>query len=94
MNISENNALRLIADLWHEARNAIESDPLDAVTTGTQSVDMLEGIIKLLCSADERPARAIASATVAQARIQSLMSQADRPRSTTSRASHGAGILR
>ena len=94
MNISENNALWLIADIWHKAKCAIEADPLDAATIGTQSVDMLEGIIKLLCVANERPDRAIASAAVAQARIQSLMTQAERPRITTHRATTGAGILR
>jgi hypothetical protein len=98
LTLTEAAAIRAIAHVWQEAREAIAADPMDSVTTGTQAVDMLEGMIRLIGDADPLPAgirtRCRAAATVAQARIQALMAEAGRPRSPTHRASHGAGILR
>jgi hypothetical protein len=96
--LTEAAAIRAIAQVWQEAREAINADPLDAVSVGTQAIDMLEGMIRLVGDADPLPAgirtRCRAAATVAQARIQSLMADVERRRAPTHRASHGAGILR
>ena len=96
MIIHESAAISLIARIWKSARDAIAADPMDAVTIGTEHVDKLEGVLDLLREAEsaDRPSRAITAATVAQARIQSFMASADRPRAPTHRASQGAGVLR
>ena len=96
MIIHEATAISLIARIWKSARDGIAADPMDAVTIGTEHVDKLEGVLDLLRESEpcDRPTRAIAAATVAQARIQSFMAEAGRPRTPTHRASHGAGILR
>lgn len=100
MNISEHSAISLIARIWKAARDGITADPMDAVTIGTEQIDRLEGVLDLLREAKQadRPTRAIAAATVAQARIQSFMAEADasiaRHRTTHHRAENGAGVLR
>ncbi|MGY6214953.1 hypothetical protein ACW73L_07310 [Methylolobus aquaticus] len=86
MHIKESSTLGLISRTWRTARAGIEANPMDAVTIGTQAVDTLEGVVQLLKEAHQSPdvVRAITAATVAQARIQTHMSEAgqDRPRHT------------
>lgn len=100
MIINESSAISLIARIWKAARDGIATDPMDAVTIGTEQIDRLEGVLDLLREADQadRPTRAIAAATVAQARIQSFMAEADvtvsQRRTTHHRAESGAGVLR
>ena len=96
MIIHEATAISLIARIWRSARDGIAADPMDAVTIGTEHVDKLEGVLYLLRESEpcDRPTRAIAAATVAQARIQSFMADASRPRITHHRAEAGAGVLR